>query len=318
MRRFFLLVSCAAALLAARPASAEVFVGASVTVGQPVETVTFRERLTPYGHWVTTSYGEAWVPGGVAVGWRPYSDGRWVLTEYGWTFVSDDPWGWATWHYGNWVQAGGVGWVWVPGRTWAPAWVSWRYGGGYAAWAPLPPYGYRVSYGYSSPAWVVVQEQHFTQPIARVAVGVNMGSVYVARAQPLAAPVSSGNVFVNPGPRPQAVSSAVGRQIQPVAANAVVGRGTAAIASAPRAPPAPAPVAKALQQHWQGQAKAQQRSALATPRASVRPQSPPAQGPRANQGPQRRNRQLAQAPRKQAPRPPPPPAPRGRGSRQHR
>ena len=27
----------------------------------------------------------------------------------------------------------------MPGYQWAPAWVSWRYGGGYCGWAPLPP-----------------------------------------------------------------------------------------------------------------------------------------------------------------------------------
>ena len=27
----------------------------------------------------------------------------------------------------------------MPGYTWGPAWVSWRYGDGYAGWAPLPP-----------------------------------------------------------------------------------------------------------------------------------------------------------------------------------
>ena len=27
----------------------------------------------------------------------------------------------------------------MPGYTWAPAWVSWRYGDGYCGWAPLPP-----------------------------------------------------------------------------------------------------------------------------------------------------------------------------------
>jgi hypothetical protein len=35
------------------------------------------------------------------------------------------------------------GWVWVPGRDadleWGPAWVSWRTGGDYVGWAPLPP-----------------------------------------------------------------------------------------------------------------------------------------------------------------------------------
>ena len=33
----------------------------------------------------------------------------------------------------------GTGWCWVPGYTWGPAWVSWRYGDGYCGWAPLPP-----------------------------------------------------------------------------------------------------------------------------------------------------------------------------------
>ena len=32
-----------------------------------------------------------------------------------------------------------VGWFWVPGRRWAPAWVSWRQSDDYLAWAPLPP-----------------------------------------------------------------------------------------------------------------------------------------------------------------------------------
>jgi hypothetical protein len=32
-----------------------------------------------------------------------------------------------------------VGWFWVPGRRWGPAWVSWRSSDEYLAWAPLPP-----------------------------------------------------------------------------------------------------------------------------------------------------------------------------------
>ncbi len=32
-----------------------------------------------------------------------------------------------------------IGWVWVPGDEWAPAWVSWRKGNDYVGWAPLPP-----------------------------------------------------------------------------------------------------------------------------------------------------------------------------------
>ncbi len=33
----------------------------------------------------------------------------------------------------------GVGWVWVPGEEWAPAWVSWRTSKENVGWAPLPP-----------------------------------------------------------------------------------------------------------------------------------------------------------------------------------
>ncbi len=254
MRRALLLSLSLLVAAAALPARAQVTVSANVTVGGPVEVATFHERLGGYGHWTSVDgYGQVWVPPG-RPGWRPYSDGRWVLTEYGWTYVSDDPWGWAAYHYGNWVFAGGAGWVWIPGRVWAPAWVTWRYGGGYAAWAPAPPMGlgYRVRVvEVSSPGWVVVQEAHFTQPIATVAVSANVSAGYVARAQPLAAPVAvAGGVAVNPGPHPQAVAAAVGGPVQPVSAHAVVSGGTGSIARAAPAPAAPAPVAQAMQSHW--------------------------------------------------------------------
>ena len=219
-----------------------------VAVAEEVDPGTFHDRLSPYGQWdYVAPYGDVWVPNGESVGWRPYSDGRWVLTEYGWTFVSDDPWGWATWHYGNWVDAGDYGWAWVPGSVWAPAWVSWRYGGGYACWAPTPPFGYGASvYDYSSPAWVVVPQQHFAEPVARVAMSAGVGAAYVAAAQPLAQPVRVGAVAVNPGPPQAQVAAAVGHPIQPLAAHAVVRGGASGFASAPAAPPTPRAVAQAM------------------------------------------------------------------------
>src|SRR5207248_1659169 len=75
----------------------------------------FYDSLAPYGSWtVIGPYGRVWVPA-VGYGWRPYYYGRWVLTDWGWTFVSDDPWGWAAYHYGRWNWAIGVGWYWIPG-----------------------------------------------------------------------------------------------------------------------------------------------------------------------------------------------------------
>jgi hypothetical protein len=83
------------------------------------------------------------------------------MTEYGWTWVSDWDWGWAPFHYGRWLTIGGYGWCWVPGTIWGPAWVSWRYGGGYAGWAPLPPPGVTVGppRGVRSPWHFVVAGQ---------------------------------------------------------------------------------------------------------------------------------------------------------------
>jgi PAS domain-containing protein len=100
----------------------------------------FYDALTPYGDWVqTASCGWVWYPYDVPIGWRPYTGGRWIDTDYGWTFDADAPWGWAVYHYGRWLYDDVYGWVWCPGTEWAPAWVVWRTGGDWIGWAPCPP-----------------------------------------------------------------------------------------------------------------------------------------------------------------------------------
>ena len=176
----------------------------------------FYERLSPYGYWTFVApYGRVWVPS-VGYGWRPYYYGQWVLTDWGWTFVSDDPWGWAAYHYGRWNFGVGVGWYWVPGRVWAPAWVSWRYGAGYVTWCPLAPPG--VVFGYRHPAWVAVSEQHFTRPIAAVAVPAQRTYGVVTQAQPLAGPHATVGRGASFGPPVTGVARATGQQIRPIAA----------------------------------------------------------------------------------------------------
>src|SRR2546429_628661 len=101
----------------------------------------FYERLSPYGYWMFVApYGRVWVPA-VGYGWRPYYYGQWVLTDWGWTFVSDDPWGWAAYHYGRWNWGMGIGWGWVPGPGWGPAWGRLRGWGGGAGLVPARPPG---------------------------------------------------------------------------------------------------------------------------------------------------------------------------------
>src|SRR5512140_3467967 len=180
----------------------------------------FYEQLSPYGTWAYVApYGRVWIPA-VGYGWRPYYYGRWVLTDWGWTFASDDPWGWAAYHYGRWNWGVGLGWYWIPGTVWGPAWVSWRYGGGFVTWCPLGPPG--VYFGYRHPAWVAVQEQHFTRPITSVAVPAQRTSGIVNQARPLTGPhatVARTGAF---GPPVAGVARATGQQIRPVAAATVV------------------------------------------------------------------------------------------------
>jgi hypothetical protein len=135
----------AAACLAPRPLSAQedpANNGAATaqTPTGPISFQTFYDALANQGTWIQTgNYGYVWQPRVDDPAWAPYTDGHWVYTEAGWTWVSNEPWGWATYHYGRWVNLDGVGWCWVPGYIWGPAWVSWRYGDGFCGWAPLPP-----------------------------------------------------------------------------------------------------------------------------------------------------------------------------------
>src|SRR5713101_5768517 len=220
--------------------------------GQDVaDEQVFYERLAPYGHWEwVPDYGRVWVPA-VAPGWRPYVYGRWVLTDWGWTWVSDDPWAWAAYHYGSWGYTVDIGWYWVPGFVWAPAWVTWRWGFGYCAWAPIGPRGF-VGWGFASPAWVAVRAEHFTQPIPIHVIAVRQTPPIVQRAAALPGPralPSRGSAF---GPPVAQVASATRQTIRPVSVGSVVG---------PRAQP--------------------MRSTRFTPAAPARASVSPAQSPRA-------------------------------------
>jgi uncharacterized protein DUF6600 len=135
MKRIFLAVTMLVLLL---PALKQAEAGAEISID------FFYDNVGSDGSWVEVAdYGYCWQPN-VAVSnskWRPYSDGYWVYTDVGWTWISNEDFGWATYHYGRWTRLRDRGWFWVPGREWGPAWVSWRTGGDYVGWAPLPPRG---------------------------------------------------------------------------------------------------------------------------------------------------------------------------------
>jgi hypothetical protein len=144
----------AASAAAQRPASLLPVMNRAVAVAVggaagPVGYDYFYRNLAPHGYWAQRpNYGWVWMPRGVATGWRPYTAGRWAYSDAGWTWVSAESWGWATYHYGRWYQDPDYGWSWVPGTEWGPSWVSWQEGGNYLGWAPLPPaVGWNASVG---------------------------------------------------------------------------------------------------------------------------------------------------------------------------
>jgi hypothetical protein len=132
--------------------------GTEYTDTDPAALADFKPALDPYGTWVEDpNYGTVWTPSPTVVGndFSPYvTAGHWAYDDdYVW--VSDYDWGWAPFHYGRWVYMSNR-WGWIPGRTYAGAWVTWRYGyddWGYVGWAPMPPTwywrgGYAVGIGY--------------------------------------------------------------------------------------------------------------------------------------------------------------------------
>ncbi len=191
-----------------------------------IQTVNdFYEPLAVYGRWeVVGSYGRCWVPARVSPGWRPYSNGHWQRTDAGWYWVSDEPWGWATYHYGRWDFNGTLGWVWVPRTEWAPAWVSWREGGGYVGWAPLPPaMTVSVTVDVYEPAlvpraYVFVENRRMVEPVRPATVIVNNTTVINKTVNITKVKIVNKTV-INEGPRPEQIERESGHKVESVSVN---------------------------------------------------------------------------------------------------
>jgi hypothetical protein len=92
--------------------------------------ITGYEDLNSYGSWSNDSqYGNVWTPRSVPAGWQPYKNGHWSYVKpWGWTWIDDQPWGYAPSHYGRWANRNNR-WVWVPPQremqpVYAPALVD--------------------------------------------------------------------------------------------------------------------------------------------------------------------------------------------------
>jgi hypothetical protein len=153
----------------------------------PSDMREYSSTFDEYGDWqYEPVYGYVWYPR-VAVGWRPYYNGRWnSYPRYGWTWIGSDAFAWPTHHYGRWGMVHNA-WFWIPGSNWGAAYVSWAYAPGYVSWCPLgfnnhAVVGIGVGHASAWNAWTVVTASHFGR--GYVPGGVVRSSAWAAGTQP--------------------------------------------------------------------------------------------------------------------------------------
>jgi hypothetical protein len=119
------------------------------------------QELNAEGEWLwNANLGrQVWRPF-VDRDWQPFLYGRWYWAEDDWVWVADEPWGWVPYHYGRWHNSTALGWYWIPGSDWAPAWVSWIEGEDYVGWSPE---GLDVSLDVQVNVWVFAQRGNFNR-----------------------------------------------------------------------------------------------------------------------------------------------------------
>lgn len=150
----------------------------------PANMDSYAYEFDQGGRWVDApDYGNVWVPT-VALGWSPYSNGRWCWVGGDYVWLPYDPW-YAPFHYGRWTWSVSIGWFWAPPTTtvayWSPGYVSWVSGPSYVGWVPLAPGEVYYGYGYYGPHSVNVYKTKV----------VNVTNVYVNSR------VNNGVVIVN-------------------------------------------------------------------------------------------------------------------------
>ncbi|MBL0311712.1 MAG: FecR domain-containing protein [Holophagaceae bacterium] len=177
----------------------------------PSDIRYYSDDLDDNGSWVDVpEVGRCWSPRVGYDDWRPYSRGRWGAYSGGLTWVSDEPWGYVTHHYGRWGWGASFGWYWIPGSFYSPAWVAWNWSGGFCGWAPMGYYNQPCSWGYGAwngyHAWNVVNVNYInatnlrTRLVSDHNVIVNMSggtgaTTWASRSRSLTPPWRTGPVI---------------------------------------------------------------------------------------------------------------------------
>ena len=139
--------------------------------------------LDESGTWDRVNYQgeerELWRPTHVESNWQPFTVGRWTDYDEDQVWVPEEPFGYVTHHYGNWLLVDGR-WYWAPpapvvevatgpsiGFGWYPGRVAWISTDVDAGWVPLAPTEVYYSHHYWGPSAVVIG----AVPVATIAIG---------------------------------------------------------------------------------------------------------------------------------------------------
>lgn len=155
--------------------------------------------------------------------YTPYSNGQWVNTDQGWYFQAATPYEETTSHYGRWAMTPDMGWVWVPGRVWSPAWVEMRENNDYVAWTPIPPSVYFVNNVFTVPViedadrYVVVEKRYFVEPtIYKYMYLENKNKIMIKEMTKTNGIMVMNKTIINKGPELTSIETITGKKIEMV------------------------------------------------------------------------------------------------------
>lgn len=165
------------------------------------------------------------VAAGEPANYVPYADGEWYYTDDGWYFAGATQYEDVTFHYGRWVMAPEAGWIWVPGRVWAPSWVEWYDNDDYIAWGPIPPRCYFTGDVITYPwfddddRFVCVEKRHFLDPDVyryRYFYNEHENPVRIRDMRRVDGLYAKDNVIMNRGPEVKDIQDRWGRNVDKV------------------------------------------------------------------------------------------------------
>jgi hypothetical protein len=166
--------------------------------------------------------------------YTPYENGQWVQTDAGWYFHASTEPEEVTSHYGRWTFTASLGWVWLPGTVWAPAWVDWREDDTHVAWTPVPAGVYisgsvlLVPPDLKASHYVVVEKRYFLEPGVykyKVNVKTHPHKVKIKAMTRINGISVKGKVVHNQGPKVVGIEKASGKKVTKVKIKKVGSKG---------------------------------------------------------------------------------------------